>query len=227
MRGAIVKGLALGAMLSGAAVAAATGAPTNGAPPTVGPVSTKPPTITGKPNYAQTLTCNKGTWSSNAASFTYAWAISGGSTIATGPTLKVPQSAIDFNVVCIVTARDAQGDTTPASSTQVLIGAGISTVKITKASVKKGLVTISGFVGPAGARKKGPNGWSTVVLDRELTSVIQVQQIGSPKTIRTKNGSFTVSGHDTKGMHIYVINYDPSAGSGFAPGRATRKLTVR
>jgi hypothetical protein len=213
----IVKGLALAAVLSGLAVAVAIAAP----------VSSKPPTISGKPNYAQTLTCNKGTWSSDAVSFSYAWAISGGSTIATGQTLKVPQSAIDFNLVCIVTARDAQGQTTPASSPQVLVGTGISTVKITKATSSNGLVTISGTVGPAAARKKGPEGWSTVVLDRELTSKMDEQQIAGPKIVRSKNGSFTISGHDTKGKHTYVINYDPSEGSGFAPGSAIRKLTVR
>src|ERR1700743_3719516 len=132
------------------------------------PVASKPPTITGKPNLGQKLTCNKGTWSSDAVSFSYAWAISGGSTIATGQTLKVPQSAIDFNLVCILTARDAQGQTTPASSPQVLVGTGISTVKITKATSSNGLVTISGTVGPAAARKKGPGGWPTVVLDPRL-----------------------------------------------------------
>jgi hypothetical protein len=190
------------------------------------PVAGKPPTISGKPAYQQTLTCNKGTWSADAVSFSYAWAISGGSTIATGPTLKLPASAIDYNVVCIVTARDAQGQTTPASSAQVLIAPGISTVKITRATGKNGVVSISGFVGPATARERGPNGWSMVVLDRVLTSVQDVQQIAGPKIVRSKNGSFTISGHDTKGKHTYVINYDPSEGSGFAPGRAIRTLTV-
>jgi hypothetical protein len=202
---------ALGAIAVAVAVAAA--------------VPSKPPTISGKPAYRQTLTCNKGTWSADAVSFSYAWAISGGSTIATGQTLKVPASTIDYNVVCIVTARDAQGQTTPASSAQVLIGLGISTVKITKASVSKGLVTISGFVGPALARTRGPNGWSTVVLDRIITGQ-QVAQISNPKTVRTKNGSFTISGHDVKGQHAYLLNFVPSQGSGFAPGSATRTLTV-
>ena len=216
MRGAIVKGLALAAVLSGLVVAVATGAPVAG----------KLPTISGKPNLGQTLTCNRGTWSSDAVSFSYAWAISGGSTIGSRQTLKVPASAIGFDVVCIVTARDAQGQTTPASSAQVLIGPGISTVKITKATVNKGVVTISGFVGPAVARNKGPNGWSTVVLDRELTSKIDVEQIAGPKIVRSKSGAFTISGHDTRGKHTYVINYDPAEGSGYAPGSATRKLTV-
>jgi hypothetical protein len=189
------------------------------------PVASKPPTISGKPDYAQTLTCNKGSWSADAASFSYAWAISGGSTIATGQTLKVPASAIGYDVVCIVTARDAQGQSTPASSPQVLIGPGISTVKITKARVTKGVVTISGFVGPAGARKRGPDGYSTVVLDR-LISGQQYLQLASPKVVRTKNGAFTLSGKDTKGRHLYVVNYDPSGGSGFSPGKASRTLTV-
>jgi hypothetical protein len=190
------------------------------------PAASKPPTISGKPAYQQTLTCNKGSWSPDAVSFSYAWAISGGSTIATGPTLRVPAAAIDYDLVCIVTARDAQGETTPASSAQVLIQPGISAVKITRASVKRGVVTISGFAGPALARKRGPNGWSTVVLDRVISGE-QVQQISDPKTIRTKDGSFTVSGRDVKGTHTYVVNFAPSAESGFAPGKATRTLTVR
>jgi hypothetical protein len=191
------------------------------------PVASKPPTISGKPNLAQTLTCNKGAWSSDAVSFTYAWAVSGGSTFASAQTLKVPTSVVGYNVVCIVTARDGQGTTTPASSAQVLIGPGISTVKITKAVARNGVVTVSGIVGPAAARSKGPNGWSAVVLDRELTSKINVQQISNgPKIVKTKNGSFTISGHDAKGKHTYIVNFDPSEGSGYAPGSATRKLTV-
>lgn len=216
MRRTTLTALTAAAAISAIAAAVASAAP----------VASKPPTISGKPAYQQTLTCNKGTWSADAVSFSYAWAISGGSTIATGPTLKVPASAIQYNVVCIVTARDAHGDTTPASSAQVLIAPGISTVKITNAGVRNGVVTISGLVGPTAARKKGPDGSSTVVLDRELTSKINVQQISDPKVVKSKDGSFTLSGRDTKGKHTYIVNFDPSPGSGFAPGSATRTLTV-
>jgi hypothetical protein len=67
-----------------------------------------------------------------------------------------------------------------------------------------------------------------VVLDRELTSKTDVQQISSgPKIVRSKTGSFIISGHDTKGTHTYIVNFDPSEGSGYAPAGATRKLTVR
>ncbi|HEY6525939.1 MAG TPA: hypothetical protein VIY10_19300 [Solirubrobacteraceae bacterium] len=212
----IAKGLAPAVVLSGVVVAVATAAPVPG----------RPPTISGTPAYQQTLTCNRGTWSADAVSFSYAWAISGGSTIAGGQRLTVPASAIGFDVVCIVTARDAQRQTTPASSAQALIAPGISTVKITKASAAHGIVTISGIVGPAVARKHGPNGWSTVVLDRIIAGQSE-QQISNPKIIRTRNGAFTVSGHDVKGRHTYVVNYEPSEGSGYAPGTTTRKLTVR
>lgn len=211
----IVKGLALAAVLSGVVVAVATAAPVPG----------RPPTISGTAAYQQTLTCNRGTWSGDAVSFSYAWAISGGSTIAGGQMLKVPASAIGFDVVCLVTARDAQGRTTPASSAPVLVAPGMSTVKITKATSAKGVVTISGIVGPAGARSRGPNGLSSVVLDR-LISGRQYAQIGSPKIVRSKNGSFTIGGHDSRGRHLYVVNYDPSQGSDFAPSKASRKLTV-
>ena len=207
--------LLLAAALSATVVAVASAAP----------VAAKAPTITGKPAYQQTLTCNKGTWSADAVSFSYAWAISGGSTIATGPTLKVPASAIDYDVVCIVTARDAQGQTTPASSPQVLITPGISTVKIARATATNGVVTISGFVGPATARMRGPDGWSMVVLDR-IISGQEVQQLSNPKIVRSRKGAFTLSAHDVRGKHTYVIEFEPSEGSGFAPGKATRTLTV-
>lgn len=217
MRGTLLTSL-LGALAASAIVAAVAIA---------APVASKPPTISGKPNLAQTLTCNRGTWSSDAVSFTYAWAVSGGSTFAGGQTLKVPRSVVGYDVVCIVTAHDAHGQTTPASSGEVLIAPGISTVRIVRASVKHGVVTISGVVGPAAARTKGPNGGSTVVLDRELTSKINVQQIAGPKIVRTRNGAFTISGHDTSGRHTYIVNFDPSQGSDYAPGSATRRLTVR
>lgn len=215
MRRTTLTAVLLAGGLSATAVAVAIAAPVPG----------KPPTISGQPHFEQTLTCSKGTWSADAVSFSYAWAISGGSTIAGGQSLKVPASAIDYDLVCIVTAADAQGATTAASSSQVLIGAGISAVKITKATVTNGLVTISGLVGPADARRRGPEGWSSVVLDR-LISGQQYAQLAGPKIVRSKDGAFTISAHDTRGRHTYVINYEPSAGSGFAPGRATRKLTV-
>ena len=174
---ALPAAAALGAIAIGVAVAIAA------------PVAGKPPTISGKAAYQQTLTCNKGTWSADAVSFSYAWAISGGSTIATGPTLKVPASTIDYNVVCIVTARDAQGQTMPASSAQVLIAPGISTVKITKATANDGVVSISGFVGPATARERGPDGWSMVVLDRVLTSV--APRSSGARTARSRSPAAT------------------------------------
>ena len=215
MRRALLGSLLVAATVTGVVVAVAIAAP----------MARRPPTISGRPAYEQTLTCSRGTWSADAVSFSYAWAITGGSTIATGHTLKVPASAIDYDVVCIVTARDARGATTPASSSQVLVAPGICTVKITSASASKGVVTISGFVGPADARTRGPEGWSSIVLDR-LISGQQYEQLAGPKTVRSRAGAFTITGHDTRGRHTYVINYEPAIGSGFAPGRATRRLTV-
>jgi hypothetical protein len=206
--------------------AAATLAATAAAVAIAAPVVSRAPTIRGRPAYQQTLTCDKGMWSSDAVSFSYAWAVSGGSTFAGGQTLKVPQSVVGYDVVCIVTGRDAQGQATPASSGQVLIAPGVSRVKIVRASATNGVVTISGFVGPAAARRKSPNGWSTVTLDRELSSKTDVQQIAGPRIVRTHNGAFTISGHDAKGTHTYVIGFEPSQGSDYAPGSATRTLTV-
>ena len=193
---------------------------------TAAPVPGKPPTISGTPAYQQTLTCNRGHVVSRRRLLLLRMGDLRRLDDRRRAAAEVPASAIGFDVVCIVTARDAQGQTTPASSAQVLIAPGISTVKITKASAAHGIVTISGIVGPAVARKHGPNGWSTVVLDRIIAGQSE-QQISNPKIIRTRNGAFTVSGHDVKGRHTYVVNYEPSEGSGYAPGTTTRKLTVR
>jgi hypothetical protein len=190
------------------------------------PVPGTPPSISGHPNFTSVLTCSKGTWSPDAVSFDYTWSYSGGPTVATGPTLKVPEDLIGYAIVCVVTAHDAQGATTSATSSGVTIAPGIPTVKITNATVKKGLITLSGVVGPAAALVKGPDGGAVVVLDRRLNSTT-LEQLAGPQIVRGRAGLFTISAHDARGRHSYVLLFNTAPGTGYAAQiSATRTLRV-
>jgi hypothetical protein len=209
----VILGAIVAAMLAAVALAA--------------PVPGKLPSISGEPNYNSTLTCNNGTWSGGAVSFSYVWTYTGGGpTISTAQKLRVPNTLIDFNILCVVTAHDAQGQTASASSPGVLIGAGISTVRITRAKVKHGKVTISAVGGPGLALKRQSSGRPYVVLDR-LLSRNHYLQLAGPKIVTNARGKVTISGHDSRGHHTYFLFFVPPAGAGFTESSATRKLTVR
>jgi hypothetical protein len=212
----MTKALALGAALSGLFVAIAASAPMPG----------KPPSISGRPNFAQTLTCDKGAWSADAVSFDYAWTYAGGGpTFGTGAKLRVPKTVTGYAIVCVVTAHDAQGQTTSATSAGVTIGVGIPMVRITKATVKKSLVTLSGVVGPPAALVKGPAGGAVIVLDRRINKTT-VTQLAGPLVVRGR-GRFTISGHDSRGRHTYVLLFGPAPGTGYgAQTAANRTLRV-
>jgi hypothetical protein len=191
------------------------------------PTPSKPPSISGKPNFDSVLTCNQGTWSADAVSFDYAWTYSGGGpTFGTGRKLDVPQTVLDYAIVCVVTAHDAQGQTTSATSNAVTIGPGVSSVRITKATVKKGRVTFSGVASPGPALARSKSGSPAVVLDRRLTKNTVVQ-ISSLQVVHNRKGKFTVGGHDTRGRHTYILIFIPAASSGFSESKATRRLRVK
>lgn len=217
MRGALAKAVILGAIVATMLAAVALGAPVPG----------KPPSISGKPNYNSTLTCNNGAWSGGAVSFSYVWTYAGGGpTISTAQNLRVPNTVIDYNILCVVTAHDAQGQTASASSPGVVIGAGISTVRITSAKVKNHKVTISAVGGPGLALKRQLNGRPYVVLDR-LLSKNHYLQLAGPKIVTNSRGKVTISGNDSRGHHTYYLFFVPPAGSGFSESSATRKLNVK
>lgn len=217
MRGALTKALVLGTLGLGTAAAVAIAAPT----------STVAPSISGTPSFGSVLTCNQGTWSPDAVSFDYSWTYSGGGpTIATGQTLKVPDTLIGYAIVCVVTAHDAQGATTSATSPAVTIGNGVSTVRITRAKVKKSLVTFTAVGGPAPALVRTTGGKPYAVLDRRVNKTT-VLQVGSLSTIRARSGKFTISGHDSPGRHTYIVRFIPAPGSGFGESDATRTLRVK
>jgi hypothetical protein len=217
MRGVIARAVILGAIVSVVFAAAAISAPVPG----------KAPSISGKPNFNSTLTCNTGTWSPDAVSFSYQWTYTGGGPmIAATQELRVPRTVIDFNILCVVTAHDAQGQMTSASSPGVVIGPGIATLKITSAKVTKSLVTISAIGGPGPALERGPSGAAYVVLDRVLGKN-HFLQLAGPKIVTSRKGKFTISAHDSRGRHTYVLLFVPPPSTSYTETSATRKLTVK
>jgi hypothetical protein len=191
------------------------------------PVSVKAPSISGKPNYNQTLICNNGTWSGGAVSFDYSWVYtSGGPTITTGPMLHVRQTLIDYAIACVVTAHDAQGQTTTVQSSGVTIAPGIASLRITQATAIHGKVTISGVAGPSAALARSAAGEPYVVLDRYQSKTVLLQ-LGNLKVITSRRGHFKLTARDSPGRHTYVVEFDPVASSGFNPASASRKLTVK
>jgi hypothetical protein len=214
MRGAIIRASLLAAVAAGLFATAATSAP----------VPAKPPSISGHPNFTSVLTCNRGTWSPDAVSFDFAWLyVSGGPTIATGPTLHVPDTLIDYAIECDVTAHDAQGQTTSATSPGVTIMPAIPKVQITKATVsKRGVVTLQGVVGPSRALAKSAAGGAVVVLDRRINKTT-VTQLAGPLTVRGR-GKFKISGHDTRGRHTYVLLFNSAPGSGYAAQTTVNRI---
>jgi hypothetical protein len=185
------------------------------------PVSTKAPSISGTPAYASTLTCEKGSWSPDAVSFDYAWTYSGGGPqIASGQKLHVAKTLVGYNVVCQVTAHDAQGATTAAVSPAVLITPGIPTVKITKVKPGHGSIEISGIAGPAAARTRSSTSKPTMVLDRMISEKL-VTQIAGPLILKP-NGHFTIGGKDTPGRHTYIVIFVPAPVSGYTFTRVER-----
>jgi hypothetical protein len=210
MRRELATGVVIAAAASALFAAATFGAPVAG----------KPPSISGTPALNSVLTCDNGSWSSDAVSFDYAWFYSGGPQVASGQKLKVPSTLIGYNVVCQVTADDAHGATTTAISAPVLITPGVPAVKITKVAVGHGSITISGIAGPAAARKRSSSSKPTMVLDRVVTKKL-VTQIAGP-LILEPNGHFTIGGKDTPGRHTYIVIFDPAPVSGYTFTRVER-----
>jgi hypothetical protein len=99
-------------------------------PPALGvPVNTGPPVITGQPLPGKTLSCSTGTWSNSPTSFSYRWKLAGTSiTGATGSsyTVQIADEASGPNdtLTCVVTASNAAGVSSPASSAGVLVASG-------------------------------------------------------------------------------------------------------
>ncbi|MEA2467907.1 MAG: hypothetical protein QOJ57_2033, partial [Thermoleophilaceae bacterium] len=133
-----------------AVTAALVAAPLAGGAPT----PSAPPSISGFPGYQSKLTCNPGTWSADAQSFTYEWLYDGSdSAFAITQTYRPDASKVGYNIVCRVTATDAAGDVAVAGSAPVRIGPGRTTIKLKARKVQHRKVTLSGRVGPRAAVK--------------------------------------------------------------------------
>jgi hypothetical protein len=212
----LARAATIAALATGSLAAAATGAP----------VAAGPPTITGSPSFGATLTCNTGNWSTDAAGFDYAWAYgNGGPTFATGQTWRVDVARVSYTIVCVVTARDLHGASTTEISKSVVPHEALSTVRITGISQRRGALTVTGVVGPAGALA-GRFGYTpTVVLARELPDFGHLRQIGTARAI-SRNGTFTITAHDRPGRHTYVVTFTPPANDPFDVADVIRTVTI-
>lgn len=183
MRKEVALGLVLAAGASAVLAAVAIAAPT----------VQKPPSISGKPNFDSALTCHKGTWSSDAVHFSYAWTYAGGGPqIATRRTWRADAARLGYGVVCQVTAFDASGASASADSPQVVIAPGISTVRITKIRGAHGSLTVTGVVGPRAALVPSKYAKPYIVLDRRLNKTT-VTQLTGLKILTNRSGRFKIT----------------------------------
>ena len=98
-----------------------------------GPPNTAPPTISGTTTVGSTLTASPGTWTGSGITFTYQWRqcdasgsncnpISG----ATATTYVIPSGDVGHTLKVAVTATDATGPNTVASSATAVVTAGVT-----------------------------------------------------------------------------------------------------
>jgi hypothetical protein len=213
--------------LAGVAAAALTtallAAPLAGGAPT----PSDPPSIAGKPRYNSLLTCNPGTWSADAQSYSYSWQYSSGSEFATTRTYRPEAFLVGDEIVCQVTARDASGDSASATSPPVRVGLGRITMKLHAKKVQHRKVTLRGRVGPAAALRKGGGGRTpTLVAYREEPDALH--QLFGKQTLK-KNGRFRIVAPDEPGRNTYLVNFhaaEPSLWES-AEGRVDVRLKKR
>jgi len=85
------------------------------------PVNTIAPAITGTAQTGQTLACSSGTWSNSPTGFTYQWKRNGVNIdVATASTYVIQSADVGQNVICTVTASNANGSGTPTNSNTVV-----------------------------------------------------------------------------------------------------------
>jgi subtilisin family serine protease len=106
------------------------------------PANTSLPTISGTPKEGEKLTATQGAWNNNPTSYTYEWqrcnglgaacaAISG----ATASTYKLLNTDVASTFRVKVTAKNAGGDSVPATSAQTALVTGTAPVKNTGVDV--------------------------------------------------------------------------------------------
>lgn len=166
------------------------------APALAAPTASQPPTITGTPAWGSTLTCKNGTWSADATGFAFSWAFApSGPSLATGEQWKV-DGAQGYRVVCVVTASDAAGASTTATSAPVVIGPGVTALSLkAKKTQSRKAVVITGRVGPADAVKDATRKTSVTVYRLGKGVLFQM----TFNVLAKADGSFRAKFADTKG----------------------------
>jgi hypothetical protein len=135
------------------------------AQPTVAPTNTSPPTISGSPRTGERLTATPGSWTDGPHAYTYQWQRCTGTTGACADitegkadTYLVQDADIGFTLRVVVTARNAGGAGTPASSART------ATVTVAGAPVNLVPPQISGASGglrPGTALAATPGTWDS------------------------------------------------------------------
>jgi len=160
------------------------------------PVGT--PQITGTPDYNSLLTCQHGTWAGNPVKFSYSWTTDvESSALGTQQTLRVPD-VIGYPVTCTVTATDASGATASASSPGVTIAQGLTTDKLKRVTIKPGVITIAGQVGPGAAtRFNGMKGMVALGIKQGKGFLLLEDSSASAGNGNVKpNGDFKISANE-------------------------------
>jgi hypothetical protein len=190
------------AVLAGAGlVTALVAAPLAGGAPT----SQSPPTISGYPGYHSTLTCNPGKWSPEAESYGYEFGYMG--YFRATRTYKVTEVGRD--IVCRVTAKDASGEETVATSAPVRTVTGRTSIKVRAKKVQhRGKVTLTGTVKPRGPLDKTAAQRADEIVAYRVEKDGLHQLFG--KETLTAKGKFKIVAADDPGKNRYKVNFNPS-----------------
>jgi hypothetical protein len=107
------------------------------------PKNTAPPTISGTPKVAQTMTADPGSWSGNPTSFAYQWqrcdadvAACSNLVGATNKTYVVPLADLGYRLRVVVTAHNSKGTATATSAITTVV------VPVTKIINQRPVLTI-------------------------------------------------------------------------------------
>jgi hypothetical protein len=188
------------------------------------PTSQSPPTISGYPGYHSTLTCNPGRWSPEPVSYAYEFGYMGYFR-ATGQTYRVTEVGRD--IVCRVTAKDASGEETVATSAPVHTVVGRTSIKVKAKKVQHGKVTLTGTIKPRGALDKTAAQRQDEIVAYRVEKGGSLLQLFGKETLTAK-GKFKIVAPDDPGKHKYKVNFNPSdLRWDFAHGFVTVRLKKR
>jgi hypothetical protein len=179
------------------------------------PTSQSPPKISGYPGYQSKLTCTPGNWSADAKRFTYEWGVVDGYAggyqgyfRATDQTFRVRE--VGHNVVCRVTATDADGGETVATSAPVRTVSGRTSVKAKAQKVQHGAkVTLTGTIKPRGALDKTAAERQGEIVAYRVDRKGVLHQLFGKESLSAK-GKFKIVAEDDPGKNRYKVNFNPS-----------------